>query len=956
MKKICHMLFSMILVFGLFISCKTTQTAITENNSEKESLKEGLWSFDVQKGTADITYYAGKTDSIVIIPSVLGGKPVTAISSQAFGHHGEIQEVYVPSSVMSVADWAFYDLNTASLISFANANVNISDGAFQSSANAALYLPSDTTLKKAGGKTVVTKGTKLVSVKLINKEKAAIAGETYLSVNEKLSSKDIEAIAKSYDGKVIIDDSSVTFTGDDYVIQTKKKTIAKGLRGKVSVNDLNHTFRSLTKNQAEKLHKAIASDPSYSKTLSLLPFEAGYYLNGNKINLSDKATAYDVQTGLSIEKNDTNLFPSALPDGSTKYKYVAAFDTDNDGLYDVIYYSPYTVSYEYNTVNIKSNNENLNGLSARTLLNPVYESFVNGVIESRGKNIHEKDITIDTASSGKKTDSSSNEERSLVWADNYGKVTVNSIAGTSSSKANWAKMSYETGLDAYNVEIAMEWGMNALLYATDGGQINVGKNNGKRSIFTASGDGANGIIAGGTGKDAPQGKYSTSSVSVTNADFMLTGWNNHIADVVYGGYASLEDVLGTTGIKGSYAVGQASALANDFGNGVVDVNNFKAIVYGNRSAGAYVIGGGVITAKNSSFTSYADSGLVIASGGTYKISNTSAKGLIALRNRGGITPDSVSTFDNTSFTADRSLMSSYVTGSKAEKAAEAWKEASGSSDLIHFMASDPDMTLGRLCQLYKISEQSKNKLYEELGSLSEKVYTDKTLFRSSVLDNSYYNYSAGAYTGKTDYSNVPYLTEGSSFGGLVSSIFEFESSGVNLNLNNCTYQNKNGSDYNYLVASEAGSAPVLNFNGGTPAGIIYNEGDVFRFVEGRPDNRSSKLTVNFKNCTFTGSFADGSNGLWDVTEHLYTDAAGTQTTRNGNYYNARANWGITAVFDRNSSWTVTHDSYLGSLSISDRTNLKAQNGYKIIMEVNGKVVPVKACTYTGHIIIKAINK
>ncbi|HAH61570.1 MAG TPA: hypothetical protein DCL73_05690, partial [Treponema sp.] len=74
------------------------------------------------------------------------------------------------------------------------------------------------------------------------------------------------------------------------------------------------------------------------------------------------------------------------------------------------------------------------------------------------------------------------------------------------------------------------------------------------------------------------------------------------------------------------------------------------------SAGAYVIGGGVITARDSSFTSYADSGLVIASGGTYQIADSAATGVIALRNRGGITADSTSTFANTSFTADRTLM------------------------------------------------------------------------------------------------------------------------------------------------------------------------------------------------------------------------------------------------------------------------------------------------------------
>ena len=213
--------------------------------------------------------------------------------------------------------------------------------------------------------------------------------------------------------------------------------------------------------------------------------------------------------------------------------------------------------------------------------------------------------------------------------------------GTSSSTGNWAKMSYESSLPAYNVEIIMEWGMNALLYATNGGTIKVGNLNGGISTFTANGDGANGIIAGGTGikDESSYGLAETSKVYVYNSTFDLQGWNNHVADVVYGGYAYLEKVASTTGKNGSYSVGQASALANDFGNGVVEVKDFKTITYGNRSAGAYVIGGGIISAENSSFSSTMDAGLVTASGGTFKVKDSSVIGQIAVRNRGGITKD-----------------------------------------------------------------------------------------------------------------------------------------------------------------------------------------------------------------------------------------------------------------------------------------------------------------------------
>ena len=147
-------------------SIKTTKIPITE----------GDWTFDVitkvegdkKTVTSSITYYSGKTKSVVIVPSILGGSPVTKISSQAFGHHGEINAVYVPSSVEEIADWAFYDLKTAAFISFANPQVKIDDSAFQSSGNAILYLPKGTNQSSAGGKKVVSENTNLIELNLKN--------------------------------------------------------------------------------------------------------------------------------------------------------------------------------------------------------------------------------------------------------------------------------------------------------------------------------------------------------------------------------------------------------------------------------------------------------------------------------------------------------------------------------------------------------------------------------------------------------------------------------------------------------------------------------------------------------------------------------------------------------------------------------------------------------------------
>ncbi len=938
-----------------------------ENSSTKVSVTEGNWSFDViTTGSGDnaitastITYYAGKSDAVVIVPSILGGAPVTEISSQAFGHHSEIMAVYVPDSVTIIDEWAFYDLNTASVLSFANPDVVIDDAAFQSSGNAGLYLPSETSQTEAGGKAVVTENTETVSVAVVNSASAAIAGGTYLNVTSPsdyaITADDIAAIAVSASGEasdVTYADNTVTFSGDAYVVEAVEIEIYKDFADTVTENDITKTLWCLTADDAVNLNEKIASDSSYSEIKSLFNYEEGYYINGNKVILDDNGKAYNVKTGETVDKDSiTGSYPST---GTGFYKYMAYADTDNDGDVDILYYSPYNITYSYNATTIKSDNANLNGLSARDILNPIYLSFVSAVLKADGEEdvVTKNEMIADTATDGDAIGAAANEERSVLWATNYGNITVDKLNAISTSKANWGKMSYLTSLSSFNVEIAMEWGMNALLYATNGGVIKVGNLEGETSTFYANGDGANGVIAGGSGTKAGSDDASsdTSSVYVYNSDFNLEGWNNHVADVVYGGYAYLEKINATTGIAGSYAVGQASAVANDFGNGVIDVKDFDATVYGNRSAGAYVIGGGVITAGNSNFVSKMDAGLVAASGGTFKISDSTATGQIGLRNRGGINTETTTTLTNVTLTADKDT-DDYITGEKAAKAVEAWTTASGSSKLMHYMMSDADMTIGQLCENYEVSDSAQKTLLSELSDIAGTTYTEDTLLRNSVLDNTYYNYSAGQYTGTTDFSDIPYLTIGSAYGGLVSSVMEFEAAGINLSLNNSSFKNTNEEDYNYLIASEAGSAPIITFTNSDAEGIIWNEGDVTRAVEGRSSARSSTLTVTFEDSDFTGSFADGSDGLWEVSGLSYTDGNGSASSLNGNYYGATANWGTSASFSGASTWTVTNDSYLGNLTIEDGTQITAPSGYQLVMTVNGTKTDIAAGTYSGKIII-----
>ena len=88
-------------------------------------------------------------------------------------------------------------------------------------------------------------------------------------------------------------------------------------------------------------------------------------------------------------------------------------------------------------------------------MNPVYLSFANGVIEAQNRKITlDNAIFLDTTLDGQKIEASVNQERSILWANNYGIIEAKEVNGVSTSKGNWAKMSYETGLSSYNVKLS----------------------------------------------------------------------------------------------------------------------------------------------------------------------------------------------------------------------------------------------------------------------------------------------------------------------------------------------------------------------------------------------------------------------------------------------------------------------------------------------------------------------
>lgn len=910
--------------------------------------EEGPWTFVLSvsgtERTVTITGWDKSTaEEIIIVPAVLGGGQVTAIASTAFNASHAVKAVYLPSTVKTIADFAFYDLNNLYYISCGNPDVVIEGQALASCNN----------------QEIQTSGS-AVAVNVVNPEAAEIAGGSYFNGGTEydITLWDIASISQ---GEYQISSTAITFQGDAYVPASTNKSIkiARSLRSEISEDDFRYTFRNLSdEKDAEAFTEEIAAG-AFATVQMGMDYSPGYYLNGAKISVAEDCKAYDAATGEELAE----IISTGLA-----YTYVAYKDNDDDGAIDVLYYTDGVSDFVsaplsqddkiYDPGTLNHEKDSASSVTGK------YLAFANAVVEADGRKDKQSYDRLLIGSTGRSTYAadgvvttsdavlaSANRERSLLWANDYGLIEAKYIYGISTSTANWAKQTFEAGDASYNYELNMNYGLNAALYATNGGQLRVGDPEGQRSYIETYGDTGNGIIAIGGGKyvgnkNAP---YPTSSVYVYNTTFKCQGWNSHVADAIYGGYVYLENVTGTTGVPGSY-LGQSSALANDFGAGTLEAVDCDFTVYGNGSAGAYVIGmgSGTIKATNTNFTSYLDSGLCTA-GGEFDITGGSVKGIIGFRARAN-GADSVLTdvaITKADVNTNYAMYVSDLDGS-ATAAATAWAEATGDTgmpgpSLSNLIVGLKNTTLGNLCDAHGVNAKDREELYETLSDISGKVYSDSTLWRCSLLDSDRYGHPV-ASVGKlvaagTDYSEAPYLNNGVGAEGLqTSSIIEYQNAQLGVTLNNCTVSYEGDGNYNYLIVSESKSCAEVTFNDcAALSGIIWNEGNKSSSGSGinlgntdaggyTGSSGSYGVVVAFNGSKFTGSFADGDYGLWEVKDLSYTNGAGVTSSLNGNYYGAAANWGNCASFDKESSWVVTEDSYLGSLTLASGKTISAESG------------------------------
>ena len=109
--------------------CAQVNAQDDTNNEQQTANAENGFEYTVTGDEATITGYTGSAKSLVI-PSELGGKPVTAIGEDAFFKNKTITGVKIPEGVTSIGNSAFSYCNSLTEVTIPKSVTSIGDNAF----------------------------------------------------------------------------------------------------------------------------------------------------------------------------------------------------------------------------------------------------------------------------------------------------------------------------------------------------------------------------------------------------------------------------------------------------------------------------------------------------------------------------------------------------------------------------------------------------------------------------------------------------------------------------------------------------------------------------------------------------------------------------------------------------------------------------------------------------------
>lgn len=128
-------------------------------------------------------------------------------------------------------------------------------------------------------------------------------------------------------------------------------------------------------------------------------------------------------------------------------------------------------------------------------------------------------------------------------------------------------------------------------------------------------------------------------------------------------------------------------------------------------------------------------------------------------------------------------------------------------------------------------------------------------------------------------------------------------------------------------------------------GVTLNLNNMVQTGNVRHMDYQRVMNLNLNNTQLTGQVVSGTMADWNW---LWKDYQGCSWVRDTEWNTVN---GVRMSIDSGSSWTVSADSTLSSLTIQPGGSITGLNGAAVTMTVNGAVTPVAPGVYTGNIVL-----
>ena len=135
LKSVCAVSLAACMLTGYAsssVSAAVSDTPIGASEASDSVAAESgdFWYYENSDGTLALNFYFGN-DSEVVIPSAVDGKPVTAISQNAFIGKAGLTKITIPDSVTRIGDHAFKNCTGLKSITIPESVTSVEEGAFE---------------------------------------------------------------------------------------------------------------------------------------------------------------------------------------------------------------------------------------------------------------------------------------------------------------------------------------------------------------------------------------------------------------------------------------------------------------------------------------------------------------------------------------------------------------------------------------------------------------------------------------------------------------------------------------------------------------------------------------------------------------------------------------------------------------------------------------------------------